>query len=1668
MFFVRPDMNHQLDPATRQSILDIYESGQYLQAYRAWQQLGPLDAFAEPDDRVLAGRLANNLGSQRLGGMLHYLAWRGAPAHPEACYFRALLIFHRRGPLPAWRFLRQQGDLSTAEPSIQAAWFAAHGHVLAMLRDFEAADQWIARALEIGAELPWIWLEQSHVLESQDRHEESLESSRRSLELHPWYRPAVQFTAHRLVQLNRDDEALALLNEAAGRLESGDVLGQLAYLQNELGLHQEARANFEKIEEFQPLMHLEKGRRAALAASCSDAAYYSGDHAAAARYARLAEQPLYEKLAERLEKGEAARRVLLPVKFVRQHHVTCAPATLTALSSFWSMPADHLDVAEKICYDGTPAHSERRWADENGFVAREFCVTWDSATALLDRGVPFTLTTVAPGMGHLQSVIGYDQLRGSLLIRDPGERHFREFLAEALFESHKSSGPRGMLMVPSDKATLFAGIELPDAELYDFFYRIQRALESHRRDEARGIYEQMRGVHAGHRLTAWARRSMAAYDSDNGSLLRCDELLLQQFPDDTQTLLSKLHCLAELGRNQERTELLSQRATQQGQDPIFCAQYAADLVGDARLNPRVEELLKRALRYRPNDSRSLSLLAEVRTSQSRHAEALELFRFAACLDDMNEFCARNYFQAAQSAGQTEVALRWLRDRFQRFGGKSSWPARTLCSALDRVDRTKEAFSILQDALSQRPRDGELLLYAADLCLRYGKQQPAQDLLAKARGKTHPVEWLRAAANQALFRDDKPAALEYWRQVLKLEPQTRDANAGAAGLLSQLQGDEAALAHLRSAVERFPHNFALRVLLIDQLRNTSPDEVTAALDELVERFPSDAWAQRERAIWLCQCNNWDEALKAATVAEQLDPISPVVPYIRGQAHRRNGEVPQAKAQFRQTLRLSIDYDLAISNLIEICATRAERSEELRFIFDELKRQVMQGDGLLSYREYALGTLDAEELLGLLRQALDARPDLWHAWVAVGRQLLDMSRLDDAHSLAVSATQQFPLLPRIWLELAAICRQRHDFAGEVDALKKAWAINPSWGEPGRQLAETYKLQGQPALSRQTLERTLKREPDDARNYGHLADLLWTQGEREEALSKVQAAVRVAPGYDWAWDKLREWSNELNRPELVLEQARELTRTRPHEPRSWLVLADMLDQPAQRDECLAAIDRVLAIDPRNVHAHEAKAKRLAADGQFDEALQACSPPVFVAGPPQPLAILRGEILMQRGDAPAAIAELKRLLQGDPDCYVAWGRLATWHEESDPAEYLAAAQQMARIDPRRPVSWGYLAEARLKNGDRAGAKRDFQRAIEIAPDYLFAESALFDLQLEDGEFDEAERTLQHCAASIPRPWLLSDKAKLATHRGDWNAAVPLVQQLCVTPMENPGPLDSLIGAMFKANWGQHVEPVLGDMLARPDVQPQAGWVWMNLASSLEIWPRMLARLNELAGRGALYSSAAEKYIHEAADAQRPDLVLDLMQRHGQHLHERTETWYAVINALHLFDRDAELLHWSADWRTRTDKTGRMLFPIALSLWTVKRDSEAVEVGRAALELPPDSGTAVHQLLLSVHELQTGGAALAAGWLRLIDPDALPPFYQALYRLESILATLLASIFPAEQRKPLYKQTVRQLDKCWKSLPEANQKDQLLRRIYQALRDRLAKYLKQSPGWPLLRMFTR
>lgn len=1608
-------------------VQDLYDRGLYVQAHeRATAGHRPLRDWRGTRARVLAGRLAVNLGAPRLARAHHLLAFRGSPHDPDARYYTARALLERRGPLAAWRWTSAIGDdLAEAPVIVQADWLAMRGTLVGYLRDFERAEQYLERAAALANNRAWLRVERAALLEIQDRYDDAVAAARDALRLQPWYRPAVQQLAHLLQMTGRDAEAIDVLLEAASRVEAGSLWAQLAGLYEELGRYADAQAALERFSELSPLM--EKSVRQWLAGRRSDAAYHCGDVVAAAPLARHAKDPFMEKIAEHLEAHLSAsvadaRRVVLPVGFIRQHHVTCAPATLSAISRFWDRPADHLSVAEAICYDGTPAHSERQWAQDNGWVAREFTTTWDAAVALIDRGVPFTFTTVDVGRAHLQAVIGYDGRRRTLLIRDPYFRHIGEALADMTLERYRASGPRAMALVPREQAHLLDGLDLPDAALYDRLHELNRALDRHDRAAAQAALDAMTAADPKHRLTLWARRGLAGYDANTIELLAVADELLGLFRDDGPTQMLKLSCLRQLGRRDARLELLRLICDKKGAHPAFVQQLGQDLLDDAREHPGAERLLRRAIRYRPLEPDAFRALAELRWMQLARDEGTELYRFAACLGDRDESHAGSFFVAARHLRRTEEALRMLRDRFARLGGRSGLPARTLFVSLEDLGRSGEAFDVLAEAIRRRPDDGELLLFAVTAHGRHGNTEEAERLLASADGRSHCGSWLRAAAELATFHGELAESARLWRELLDAEPLAPDAHRALSFRLAETQGHAAAVAHLRDAVERFPHFYPLHELLIAWLRDDGPAAVEPAVRRLLESHPTDPWARRELGGCLSEQRRHAEALTELELAAQLEPNNPSLYNVRGAVRAATGEVMGAAEDFRHAIRLAADNGYAIQQLLGLAVSRDERLAALAFVRAELERQVIFGDGLLAYREHAREDLAPGELLAQLEQARAARPDLWHAWSAVILQLVDMDRLGEAHDIACAARDRFPLLPRLWLDLALVCQLRQDAAGELEALRQARRMNPGWGAVARRLAEACDRQGDAAQARAVLEQAVARTPLDPANHGALADTLWRAGERDAAVAELEAAVRLEPDFEWAWNQLRAYGQELGKPGLVVTAARALTALRGGEAQSWIILARVLPEDAF-DERLAAVERAVELNPRSEEARDVRAALLAIAGRYDEALDACGPAAcgdtFGGVVPLSLRARAAWIEAERHNVDHAVELMRAVVNEDPNHYWGWMRLAEWYEAmGNVGEYRAVAETMTRRWPHDYMAWTHLAEAQRRSDDRMAARGSYARAARLNPEHAYAAFQWCDLCLADGDADAATEALELLRRCAPGPDAEAMAARLAVLRGDMVTAAGKVHAVFTARGEADGAVISSVEALAATGraWLGTLDATVNGILNEPDsiLNPAAAAEWVRRLAAAGEWTRALAAIDRLAAVPAnapARGRAIGAYVEAAADARRARLVKKFLRKHRDEVRALTTSWASAGYALLTLGRMAEAAAWMADWPQRADVQSWMMGNQALVLRELGRNDEAGAVSSHALTLPRDNASMQHFLWLALDDVLASRTAAARKRLGQSEAGVAEGFWAALLSIvEAVLHVQEAP--PAERRR--------------------------------------------------------
>jgi len=1644
---------------------DLYDRGRFLQAYRESCRFGPLSAWRSAAGRVLAGRLLVALGARRAAQAVHYRAFRENPHHAQACVFAAHQTFQRFGPYAAWAFLdRHESQISAWTAQDRCDVEALRAQVASGLRDFVLAEKHFRLAEEAVPGTAWVAAIQATHRADQGEHEAALQLAQQCLERHPWYVPATHIAAERLTYLRRGEEACALLQAALQAVEAAALAQFLTLLHREANRLEAALEALRAAEALSPCA--ERDLRNWHRATRAQLLYQQGNYPAAVAEARaLALRPhdteareYFDGFTQRLLQPDfRPRRHQLDVPFIPQDYDTCAPTTMAMLCTYWGQPVDHRQIAAEICYGGTPSFRQRQWALDHGWLAREFTLSEAAAGTLLDRGVPFAVTTVDPGAGHLMAVVGYDTGRQSILLRDPRQPLLTECHLVEFQQSYAAFGPTCLVILPPGEASRLAGVDLPDAKIYDELFQFSCALEARDRGAAVRLLEGLQQTAPEHRLTLHARLWLAYHDSNPLQALQAVDALLQQYPDSMVLKLSRWQSLRDVERPARRRQYIEELAAQRRSHPLAWSGLATELSGDARQRARCQQLLRRALRANPGEAQNFHALGNLYWSGSRHREARQLYRFAACLRETDEGLVRSYFLAARHLRQTAEAVDDLRQRFARYGRQSAGPALSLFTAYCWLERTDEGFAVLEEAIALRPQDPDLLLNAAARYSEYGRQQRAAELLEQARPCCEPLAHVRTAAHLAMSRFDLVQAAALWKEVVCQAPFDLEALTHAARLIGQTESPQAAAAFLEEQATRYPHNRALAQLWY----GWTPDEEFAQREKILQSQlsdnPDDVWALQRQALLYLDQQRIDAAQGAAQTATQLAPEAPEQPWILGLVREAQNRLEDARRCFAASLQAQVDFEPAIDGLMRCSPTDEARRASLETIEHELIAQTMYGDGLLCYWSYARTVLAPEALERSLEAALAARPDLWQAHSAVIRHLLHAQQPERALAAAQAAVERFPLVPALWLNLALVHRMQGDQEQELAALRAALGVNPGWWEAIAVELCVYERTNDMESARRVLEQAQRCNPLRPEPQVALAELALVQQQREECLGCLRRAMDCDPHRDETWDCLVRWAQQFEQPAVPVEFARELVVRRPGEAAAHFRLASLLVAADAVEERLVCLRRALELSPRYSAAYELQAETLAERGRFAEALDSLRTDAWGPRPPDRVRLVAATLHLMQGYIGRAQEVVDAVLADEPRSIAAWVKRAQCHEhQGDPAAAVAAYQAAYDIDPSNVVLAAMLAASHINHRDFDAARRLLLQAIYVAPTYLSARLSLLDVLLEQRAIGELERLVVSMRTHFPPEFAFSAEAQLAALLNDRERALYCLDQMLALPHPNvnvfPPAMDRLVR---NAEWNLLVEERLLTALRQPGGHPQAAELWVRWYAAESSTQHCCNTLATVAGADDVRRRALVAYCGvylRRPPPQSPD-AQQIVNRFRALFLSSNEAWAWAGRILNFDNRNSDVVAWMHDWRARSPAEAWMLLPLATSYFEQGLLGAACQVSRQALQLAPDDSVSVHQTIVAWHEAQTlAGAADAAARLRGMRTDLLWPLYQLLHDFTASVASVAAAT--PRTRSATARQAARHINATWKQWKFPQDRRAI------AIRRQALQLVRQQMGW--------
>lgn len=1565
---------------------ESYRTGRFIDA---WAALARIDETARDGRaKTLELRLLHHLGAPMRARRATLAAFRSAPRDNHARGRTAFSVLELRGPLAARDWVTRYPVTHDECPVLEAESRELQAVTLICLRDFTAArrvlDEWKERGLapadRLGAEV--------QLLACMPRLSQAVSLAREALETNPKHRRLVMVLAGALTSSGHTQEAITLLRASSADMQCAPLLQMLYALALATDDHQLGARTVEQLPSLLP--HAEPEVLAMLTLMRAENFYRRGDIASARLAVSTGEDPMTKRFAARLEDdGSVNRRKRLDVPFVQQEQLGCVPATLTALARFHGREADQLELAERICYHGTAAYAERSWADSHGFATREMRLTWETAVRLIERDVPFVVTTFVPGAGHAQAVIGFDERRRTLILRDPSLPLPLEVDADAFIEEYRYSGPRCLVVVPREKAAVLDGLALEDAALYDALYELEGALDAHDRERAVEASSRLASLAPGHRIARAGKRALAAYDENPVAVLEIAEEALAADPRDRLAAFDRLTMQQAVTPRSLRIEALERAATEKGATPVFVELLASELSTDDRERRRARRLSNQVLRARPDSARSVHLLGLIAWQQGDAERGLDLFRFAACLEPTNEPRVRHYVFAARKAGRFAEALAFLREHFDTFGARNADPAIVLADALDESGDAAGASAALDRACALRPDDGRLLLTRSRIAANEGRSDEARALLDSARGKVDRITWSRGAAVVRVAEGaSEEEQLEAWRAVADAAPLAMDAQMNVATLLRRTQGQRASAAFLASRVERFPHHRPTVHAYLASLRDADVAVQEAALRAFLTTEPTDAWAHRELALLLSSETRADEAEVEVEAAARLGGRSVELHLTRAALAERRNDHTTARTSYLEALAVDADAATASSRVMDL-AEPAERYALVQALFEQAERGAIVGSTFEVLYMAAAPHVEPGWFIGALARLRAVRSEMATVWTLSIRHALTVGPPSAAATLAEEALARFPLVPEVHLAAAEAWSILGDSERAVEQLRRAVELGPQLSSALARLANELEARGERDAVDELLERARRRAFFDSTISLEGARVRARRGEHVAAIEQTVLLLEREPDLQLAWNMLLGIAAEAERPAAVAAAAR-IASSNPGSETAQAGYAMLLLEAGSHADALALLDAAVSRGMRGVLLRDARASALALAGRHDEALVACA--ALEGEPPSvDLGFRTAWVHANAGRLPEAIAVLEGVLHQTPSFVGGWQRLVDWSIAlSDLGRAHGAAMRLVSLAPMAASSQATLARVLLAGGDQVGAVHALLRTVERDPGAVAAAQQLFVLAGKQRDAVALRAAGAVLERQLPDALRVAIDVELALAREAPNVAMERFANGC---LDTEAPEPDVVAAcevLHRAGLGQSADRSVERALSHPAANPAVGRLWMRAGMAHDA--TFALSLASLPASTKIARSAALAAFETLAQNPYKARTRLHLRRLGGWLRSDDVTWSAPLTTLVMQRSYWGAVWWGRSWASRAGAPPALMHVLGVAMHAVGLRRRGLRLMRRMTEQTPGDDGACFRAWLAFDEAALGHTEEAARMLSLVEGRALPPtaFLQA------------------------------------------------------------------------------
>lgn len=438
----------------------------------------------------------------------------------------------------------------------------------------------------------------------------------------------------------------------------------------------------------------------------------------------------------------------------------------------------------------------------------------------------------------------------------------------------------------------------------------------------------------------------------------------------------------------------------------------------------------------------------------------------------------------------------------------------------------------------------------------------------------------------------------------------------------------------------------------------------------------------------------------------------------------GQPDQALPQLRKAVALSPGDKSAEFQLAAVLRTLGH-SEEAQKITEqfrqttdvEFRNSQLTSDGIKANDLLQAGK--PEEAAGIYRHMLEEKPD--SAWTAYNLALAleavhDQKGAEDALLKAIAVD---PKLAKIRGELGQLKLTEGDMDAAQQWLQSALDLEPQLVDARGNLAMIYAKRGDLSTAEKLLRQALEDDPQYKEGHLNLGLILAQQGKTPDAEEELDRAVALAPQDASILSTVGKAEAQMGRVKEGIALLRKVVELRPDLAAAHLDLALALADSYDLPGALAETSEALRLAPDSGVAHFYHGRVLFDLGHITEAQPEFEAAIRrVPQMPEPRYFL-ALIDKQEGKFSAAASLLEETVKLQPGNAMAWYLLGQCYEQQSETEKAVSSwRQAIAIDPNFSQALFGLGRA-LRASDRVESDQFMARYVEIQKQRRILDSA-------------------------------------------------------------------------------------------------------------------------------------------------------------------------------------------------------------------------------------------------------------------------------------------------------------------------------------------------------------